>query len=172
MRRHAREAGGGLLAERPELGHVGEDHRGDAPGDAGDRDEDLPLAGERRISRDRRLETALHLGAGGLQRRDHRAVAGSEACVESLGEAGLLHGDQLRELTPAGGKRLERKRFGLRRGAKAVGHDASKARDQASVQPVGLGDASLGRAKGADLAGSAMPTSKPATARVVVSGQA
>jgi hypothetical protein len=152
MRRHAGEAGGGLPAERPEFGHVGEDHRGDAGADAGDGDEDLPLAGECRIGRDRRLEPAFHLGAGGLQRGDHRAMAGGDLRAEGLGEAGLLHGDELGQLPPAGGKRLERKRFGLRGGAEAVGHGASKARDQAGVQPVGLGDAPLGGAEGADLA--------------------
>ena len=78
-------------------------------------------------------------------------MAGGDLRVEGLGEAGLLHGDQLGELAPAGGERLERNRFGLRSGAKAVGHGASKARDEAGVQPIGLGDAPFGGAEGADL---------------------
>ena len=141
-----------MRSRRAELGHVGDDDAGDAPGDAGDRDEDLALAGERGIGGDRGLEPALDLGAGGLERRDHRAVAGGDLRVEGLGEAGLLHGDELGQLAPAGGKRLERNRFGLGRGAEALGHGASKARDEAGVQPVGLGDAPLGGAEGADLA--------------------
>ena len=120
--------------------------------DARDRDEDLALAGKRGVGGDGRLELVLDLGAGGLERGDHRAVARGDAFVEGLAEAGLLHGDELCELAPAGGKRLQRDRLWFRRGAEAVGHGASKARDQPGVQPIGLGDASLGGAEGANLA--------------------
>ena len=112
----------------------------------------LALAGECGIGGDRGFEPALDLGAGSLQRRDHRAMAGGDLGIEGLGEAGLLHGDKLGQLAAARGKRLERDRFGRRRGAEALGHGASKARDEAGVQPVGLGDAPLGGAEGAHLA--------------------
>jgi hypothetical protein len=79
-------------------------------------------------------------------------MAGGDLGIEGLGEAGLLHGDKLGQLAAARGKRLERDRFGRRRGAEALGHGASKARDEAGVQPVGLGDAPLGGAEGAHLA--------------------
>jgi hypothetical protein len=151
MRRQAGEAGGGLAVEGAELGHVGDDDRGDASGDAGDRDEDLALASEPGIGGDGRLEPALDLGAGGRKRRDHRAVAGGDGLVEGLREAGLLHGDELGQLAPAGGERLQRDRIGLGGGTETFRHGASKARDEARVQPVGLGDAPLGGAEGADL---------------------
>ena len=51
---------------------------------------------------DRGFEPALDLGAGSLQRRDHRAMAGGDPGIEGLGEAGLLHGDELGELAAAG----------------------------------------------------------------------
>ena len=42
------------------------------------------------------VELPLDLGAGRLERRDDGAAAGGDEVVDRLGEAGFLHGDQLR----------------------------------------------------------------------------
>jgi hypothetical protein len=82
-----------------------------------------PMRGiETRIARLRRstgsagdqgLEPTLDLGAGRLDRRDHRATARGVAFVEDLPEAGLRHGDELGQLATAGGGRFQRKSFWL-----------------------------------------------------------
>ena len=138
-----------------------------------------PMPGiEVRISRLRASSGSAAIAAS--SRRSTSAQAASRAAitarwlaaisgVEGLGEAGLLHGDKLGQLAAARGKRLERDRFGRRRGAEALGHGASKARDEAGVQPVGLGDAPLGGAEGAHLArvGERRPRSPSATSAAV-----
>ena len=65
-------------------------------------------------------------------------MACREAVVERPTEAGLLHGDQLGQLPPADGERLQRKRFGFGGGVETVGHGAIKARDEPGVQPAVL----------------------------------
>ena len=96
------------------------------------------------------VEGRLDLGAGRRQGLDHRPVAVGDQGIEGLGEAGLLHGDQLGELAPAGRERLERDLVGFGSGAQVLGHAMSKARDQGRVQPVGLGDQPFGGPKGPD----------------------
>ena len=102
---------------------------------------------------DAAVEIRLDHPALVLEEGDHLPAGFDDEGIEGLFEARLLDRDRFGQLPPSRRQRLENRLFGVRKGAQFVGHRMSKARNQACVQLVGLGDQALGVAKRLDAPG-------------------
>ncbi len=114
--------------------------------------EDAAVFGALLILGDAAFDLVLDAPAGFGEGEDGGFVAFADQGIEGLLEAGLFHGDHFGELAPAGGQRLKRDLVGVGQRAEGVAHAISEARDEAGVQPVGLGAFAFGDAEGLDAA--------------------
>ena len=146
------QAGDGLAVAAAEFEQFGQEHLSDVGADAGDGEEDAAVFGALLILGDAAFDLVLDAPAGFGESEDGGFVAFADQAIESLLEAALFHSDHFGELAPAGGQRLKRDLVGVAQRAEGVAHAISEARDEAGVQPVGLGAFAFGDAEGLDAA--------------------
>jgi hypothetical protein len=96
------------------------------------------------------IEFGFDRSALAFEDGDHLPTRFEDQRVEGLFEARLLDGDRFRQLPPSCRQSLQDLVLDVRQGAQFMGHRMSKARNQAGVQLVGLGDQALGVAKRLD----------------------